>query len=309
MNMLLQGDAAHSASKTASADTKIILSYVVFFVGAVTLYHALSAGFSSTLTLGAGFQCLGFILLGMQVQKQRIAAGVSGKMLMMYAGTLCFRLSSTVWLNGYLPIDETGDWAYQALELSSLALIAYCLRSVFVVHRGTYQQKHDSLPVSLGSIVMTCVFVAVAIHPNLDRIPTFDIFWTTSCYLEAFAMLPQLYMFLHKGVEMEPLTGHFVVLSTLSRACSLAFWYRGFSDLGGAMGGFNMQGWMVMGSHIVQLLFSVNALVLCSYLRTYCELVPASSSTTVIEDKLQMPKQSDVENQTDDPPPMSIDLY
>merc|ERR1719238_2366865 len=99
LNMLLQGDAAHSSGKAASADPKIVLSYVVFFVGAVTLYHALSAGFSSTLTLSAGFQCLGFILLAMQVHEQRMASGVPGKMLMMYAVTLCFRLSSTTWLN------------------------------------------------------------------------------------------------------------------------------------------------------------------------------------------------------------------
>merc|ERR1719197_508788 len=104
----MHGEHAHGNGKTNSVDVKVILSYAVFFVGVVTLYHALSAGFSSTLTLGAGFQCLGFILLGMQVHKQRVAAGVSGKMLMMYAGTLCFRLSSTVWLNGYLPIDQTG---------------------------------------------------------------------------------------------------------------------------------------------------------------------------------------------------------
>merc|ERR1719271_1146764 len=96
--------------KTSSLDPKVILSYVVFFVGAVTLYNALSAGFSSTLTLGAGFQCLGFILLAMKVQNHKVTSGLSGKMLMMYAPVLCFRLSSTLWLNGYLPVDATGDW-------------------------------------------------------------------------------------------------------------------------------------------------------------------------------------------------------
>merc|ERR1719271_1721361 len=152
--MLLQGDSVHGTGKTNDVDLKVVLSYIVFFVGAVTLYHALSAGFSSTLTLSAGFQCLGFILVAMKVQNQRVTSGVSGKMLMMYAATLCFRLSSTLWLNGYLPVDKTGDWAYQAIEICSLGLAAYLMRSVFVTHRTTSQEQHDSMPVSIQSMLM-----------------------------------------------------------------------------------------------------------------------------------------------------------
>merc|ERR1719198_1282300 len=129
--MLLQSDVSRAEGKATSADPMVILSYVVFFVGAATLYHALSAGFSSTLTLGAGFQCLAFVLLAMKVQSGRVTSGLSGKTLMMYAATLCFRLSSTLWLNGYLPVDRTGDWAYQALEVCSLILVAYLMRCVF----------------------------------------------------------------------------------------------------------------------------------------------------------------------------------
>merc|ERR550537_2019676 len=111
-----------ATSKPPVVDIKVLLCYLIFFVGAVTLYNALAAGFSSFLTLSAGLQCLGFLLLAMKVQNQRITSGVSGKMLMMYAATLCFRLSSTLWLNGYLPVDKTGDHVYQAIEICSLGL-------------------------------------------------------------------------------------------------------------------------------------------------------------------------------------------
>merc|ERR1719478_2098694 len=124
----------NTSGKAPQADVKGILSYVVFIVGAVSLYHALSAGFSSFLTLSAGLQCLAFVLLTMKVQNQRATTGLSGKMLAMYAMTLCFRLSSTVWLNGYLPVDKTGDWAYQAIEICCLSLVAYLMRCVFVTH-------------------------------------------------------------------------------------------------------------------------------------------------------------------------------
>merc|ERR1719240_2506095 len=118
----------NTSGKAQRADVKVILSYVVFFVGTVTVYNALSAGFSSFLTLGAGLQCLGFVLLAMKVQNQQATTGLSGKTLAMYALTLCFRLSSTVHLNGYLPVDQTGDWAYQAIEICSLALVGYLMR-------------------------------------------------------------------------------------------------------------------------------------------------------------------------------------
>merc|ERR1719478_1595692 len=155
---------ASSAGKTQVADTVVILSYIVFFVGAITLYNVLSAGFSSFLTLSAGLQCLAFVLLTVKVQNQRATTGLSGKMLAMYAMTLCFRLSSTVWLNGYLPVDQTGDWAYQAIEVCSLGLVAYLMPCVLVTHRTSSQENHDSLPVNVQNLVMGCFILAVIIH-------------------------------------------------------------------------------------------------------------------------------------------------
>merc|ERR1719379_1611038 len=204
--MMLQTSSAISTSaKARPVDFKVTLSYLVFFVGAVTLYNALSAGFSSILTLSAGLQCLGFVLLAMKVQNQRAAPGLSGKTLIMYAATLCFRLSSTVHLNGYLPVDQTGDWAYQAVEVCSLILVAYLMHCILVSHRTTHQETQDSFPLSIQSAVMGCFILAVIVHPNLNRWPLFDILWTTGCYLETLAMLPQLWM-LSKIGEVEALT-------------------------------------------------------------------------------------------------------
>jgi len=262
----VQAHGATASGKAQVADTKVSLSYIVFFLGAVTLYNALSAGFSSFLTLSAGLQCLGFVLLAMKVQNQRATTGLSGKMLAMYAVTLCFRLSSTVHLNGYLPVDQTGDWAYQAIEICSLALVAYLMRCTFVTHRSTYQEQHDSFPLSMQNMVMGCFILAVLIHPNLDRWTFFDIMWTTGCYLETLSMLPQLWM-LSKIGEVESLASHFVVLSVLARVCSLIFWYRGFAELRPVHGGFNFPGWGVMGAHVAQLLLSCDFVFL--YLKSF----------------------------------------
>jgi len=243
------------AGKSQVADIQVILSYFVFCVGGYTLYNALSAGFSSFLTLSAGLQCLGFVLLTTKVNNQKAATGLSGKTLLMYAGTLCFRLSSTLHLNGYLPVDQTGDWAYQAIEVCCLALTAYLMRCTFVTYRSTYQEQHDSFPITIHHMLVGCFVLAVMIHPNLDRWPLFDILWTTGCYLETLSMLPQLWM-LSKIGEVDALHSHFVVLSVLARVCSLIFWYRGFAELVPAHGGFNFPGWGIMGAHVAQLLLS-----------------------------------------------------
>merc|ERR1719333_614728 len=264
--MLQTGSVYSDGGKARPVDLKVILSYLVFFLGAVTLYNALSAGFSSILTLSAGLQCLGFVLLALKMQNQRAAPGLSGKTLIMYAATLCFRLSSTVHLNGYLPVDQTGDWAYQAVEICSLILVGYLMHCVFVSHRTTYQESQDSFPLSFQSAVMCCFILAVVIHPNLDRWPLFDILWTTGCYLETLSMLPQLWM-LSKIGEVDALHSHFVVLSVLARVCSLIFWYRGFAELVPAHGGFNFPGWGIMGAHVAQLLLSCDFVFL--YLKNF----------------------------------------
>lgn len=254
-------------SKTNPVDPKVVVSYLTFFIGAATLCHALEAGFSSSLTLSAGLQCLGFILLTIKVKSQKVTSGISAKTLIMYAMTLCFRLSSTLWLNGYLPVDKTGDWAYQALEVCSLGLVCYLMRCALVTHRTSAQEQHDSFPFNLQNLLMGCFILAVVVHPNLDRRTLFDILWTTGCYLETLAMLPQLWMISKIGGEVEALTSHFVVLSALSRVCSLIFWYRGFAELRPADGGFNFPGYAVMGAHIAQLLLSCDFVFL--YLKSF----------------------------------------
>jgi len=261
--MLSQTDVDRKAPRF---DPTVILPYVVFFVGGATIYHALESGFSSTLTLSAGLQCLAFVLLTVKLQSQKATTGLSGKMLILYAITLCFRLSSTVWLNGYLPVDKTGDWAYQAIEICSLFLIAYLMRCVFVTHRATYQEQQDSLPVKLQNLVIGCFILAVVVHPHLDRRELFDTLWTTGCYLETLAMLPQLWMLTKIG-QVEALTSHFVVLSFLSRCCSLLFWGTGFKEMAPPNGGINFPGAGVVGAHIVQLLLSADFVFL--YLRNF----------------------------------------
>merc|ERR1719172_385757 len=92
-------------------------------------------------------QCLGKVLLGLKMVSTDSASGISAKALSLDALSLCFRLSSTLWLNGYLPADATGDHVFQIVDICSLCIITWLLYQVLVVKRHTYQEAEDSLSV------------------------------------------------------------------------------------------------------------------------------------------------------------------
>merc|ERR1719476_460252 len=102
-------------------------------------------------------QCLAFALLGLQVMAAGSVKGISARALALDALAIVCRLSSTTWLHGYLPVDASGDWFYQAIDVCSLLLVLWLLRQVLVEHRSSYEAKEDSfpvLPMTLGAIVL-----------------------------------------------------------------------------------------------------------------------------------------------------------
>jgi len=79
----------------------------------VLVFHWIAEGeFSAVLTLSAVFQCLAFSLLGFHALSNGSVQGISSKSLQLEAIALACRLSSTIWFEGYLPSDQTGDFLY-----------------------------------------------------------------------------------------------------------------------------------------------------------------------------------------------------
>jgi len=242
-------------------------SYFFFLLAVgVVLRHFSDRDFSTVLTLGAGLQCLGFFLLLQQVKRQRSVAGISSKMLEMYVVVLVFRLSSTLIKQGYLPVDRSGDFVYQCADACSLCLVFQLLWLCHKTHKRTLQQDQDSLEV-WRCVPAICV-VAFLLRGNLNKSTFFDTTWTISMYLDTIAMLPQYWMLVKKGGEVQALTSHFVALLVLSRACSFAFWFYGYKELAprknknagfiNNMLGVNLAGWMIVICHSVQLLLSAD---------------------------------------------------
>merc|ERR1719287_421320 len=80
-------------------------------------------------------QCLALVLLGLQMISTGSASGISARALSLDALAICCKLSSTLWLNGYLPVDASGDHIFQFFDICSLAILAWTLYQILVVNQ------------------------------------------------------------------------------------------------------------------------------------------------------------------------------
>jgi len=237
----------------------ILIAYTWFaFVTGVVAFQFSDQDFSAVLTLSAGVQALGLLLLCYKVHTTKTVAGLSARSLEMYLAFFLFRLSSTLFKNGYIPVDRSGDWVYQSADLLSLLMTMQLLYCIHISHRSTYQEQLDC--VEMWRAIPACVLLAVFVHGDLNANPFFDTVWTISLNLDTLALIPQLYM-VYKGTDMKGLTAHYVFAIVVSRALAFWFWFHGFKEIAPTKGGFNTAGWLIIGSHSVMLLVSSDFLL------------------------------------------------
>jgi len=148
--------------------SQVLVAYGLFLFGAGAMWHLVADNeFSSILTISVMLQCLALALLALQILVTGSAAGLSAKALFLDGLALCFRLSSTLWLNGYLPVDASGDYVFQAVDVISIAIIAWLLHQLLVEKRQTYQAEEDSLPIA--PMVVASLILAALLHGNMNR--------------------------------------------------------------------------------------------------------------------------------------------
>jgi len=232
----------------------VAAAYAAFAALAFVVHHFVAEGaYSAILTMSAVVQCFGISVLSIQVVGRGSAEGISAGALTLDAFAFVFRLSSTTWLNGYLPVDVSGDYVYQAIDLCSLLMVLWLLHRVVVVHRGSYMASEDSFPVIPS--VLTCLGLAALLHGDLDDHPLFDTLWMAGLFAGVVAVLPQLWLITRTGGCVEALTSHYIAALALSRVLSGLFMWEARDALSCVpwFGSFNHALYAILGAHALHL--------------------------------------------------------
>jgi hypothetical protein len=179
---------------------------------------------TSILTLSAVAHCFGLVILCAQMLTTRSATGISAKALMLDGTAVALRLSSTLLFHGYLPNDKSGDYIYQCVDLCSLVLIIFLLRSVLITLRSSYQDHDDNMCVA--PLVIVSLLLGVLLHGDMDDNPLFDSLWLAGLFVSVMAVLPQYWMISKSGGQVHAMTAHYIVATAADRMLSGAFmWY------------------------------------------------------------------------------------
>jgi ER lumen protein retaining receptor len=252
---MLSTVASTSKNGPKGAPTQVITAYAVALISLIAVYHMIAEGeFSAILTFAVMFQCLGFCLLSIQVLMTGGCSGISARALALDALAISLRLSSTTWLEGYLPMDASGDWVYQAVDVLSLLFVIWLLYKLLKDMRTSYQVEHDNMPIL--PMVITCIVLAGLLHADMNDHPIFDTTWMSGLFISAVAVMPQLWLISKTGGKVEPLTAHYIAAMAISRALSGTFMWHARYDItcNEWVKGYNHAPWVILGAHTLHLL-------------------------------------------------------
>jgi hypothetical protein len=242
-------------SKTDHKQSELGLVYGTFATIALVAYHWIAEGqFSSVLTLSAIFQCLAFCLLGVHALSSGSVHAISAKSLQLEAIALVCRLSTTYWLEGYVPVDQTGDYLYQCIDVLSLTLVLGLLYRVLQCQDKTYEVNDDSLPImpfAVGSLVLACV-----LHGNIMTYEIFDVLWMCGLFVGTVAVVPQLWLMTRRKGNTPALASHFIAVMAFSRVLSGTYMWHAHSEIKCIpwIGSFNHSGYATLAAQAVHLL-------------------------------------------------------
>jgi len=249
----------HAAAKAPATmpPPPVVAAYVFFFVGAAMLYHILmdsEDSFSAILTVAEMLQCLALVLLAAQVVVTGSVASISARAVGFEAMALACRLSTTLWLNGYLPVDESGDWFFQGVDLCALATSLWLLHQVLVARRGTYQEAEDSFP--MIPVVAACFVLAAVLHADMNARPVFDTLWMAGLFLGTVAVMPQLWLIMRTGGRVQTLMSHNIAAMAVGRVLAGYFMWLAREEVTCSpwVTGINHGILAILGAHVLHII-------------------------------------------------------
>lgn len=241
-------------SHLGQQEVKLYLMFgAILALGYITISDGL---FSVIITLGSVLHCLGLSCVLAKIRSHRSTSGISVKTLQMYVIVYAARLSATGFHEGYLPVDRSGDWAYQAADVVSLILVLILLHQCSRFGSHWTEGSQETFPVYL-----TCVASLISanyIHPCHNLNTMADVFWTFSVYMESFVMIPQLLIVSKSRGPVEAMTSHYIACTFLYRFMNFIFWYTIQDELVTDDNKSRLPGYCVVGALALQCIVLVD---------------------------------------------------
>jgi ER lumen protein retaining receptor len=160
---------------------------------------------------------LAIIVLLLKIWKTRSCAGVSGKSQIMFG---------IVFTTRYLDLFTTFISPYNSIMKVIFIFSSYA--TVFLIYakfKATYDRNHDTFRIEF--LLVPVAGLAVLVNHEFNFL---EILWTFSIYLEAVAILPQLFMISKTG-EAETITSHYLFALGSYRGLYILNWiYRYYSE-------------------------------------------------------------------------------
>lgn len=256
----------------------VAVPYAAFLAAAsLTACTVGELGPSVFLTLGAMAQCLALALLwGGCSAAGGCPTGYSAQSLALVAVSLALRLSSTLWLNGYLPADSSGDGLYQAVDVVSLVLAVALLRRVHRSRCLRKQQQQQPVEENVQVLMLgapAALLLAAALHGDMNSRPLFDTLWMAGHFLGAAASFPQLWLSSSQAAapqqgggdeatEGENRVGHFLSVMAMSQLLTVVYMWLARDDISCQpwLEGFNHTIWAIIAPSVAHLLLVSDAM-------------------------------------------------
>jgi len=210
----------------------VVFCYTTFILAsAVVSYGVAEMSISVLLTLGGMSQCLAVSLLWVGSFSQTGVHGVSAQSLILYMLSLSLRLSSSTWLNGYLPVDASGDGLYQTVDAITLVASALLLGRVARAHHRAAASEWPAFQIKLKSLLVGVMRnplvwgvpvtfgLASMVHADMNARPFYDTLWTAGHFFSAAASMPQLRL----SSQNQSAGGAYVQYSLMAAALSQLF--------------------------------------------------------------------------------------
>jgi hypothetical protein len=253
----------------------LIVFYVLVFIITLWTYDVANIqwkkgwhGFSFTYFAGTATQFLGFACLLLKVNIKRSVEGISSQSLVLFGISLVFRIFTTVIYDGYLPVDWSGDFMSQLMDMGTLLIIIGLLHAVHRKFVHTYQVEHDDF--HIGSILLSSLTLACVVQGGLNKDYIYDAMWSFSLNVEVFQILPQLYMLTKVGGIVDHTTAHWVVNIFIACAFRYAFWLwaiPGCTELTGPEKGYSWN--MNAGAYYILIAYAVESLIYFDFVYYY----------------------------------------